>query len=158
LVQTVNHAASACKEWHFFVLQLRKHEQLKRRMNEEVAKLHGQRKQLSVKQRLQLKVKNITLAPNTAAYATLPVDPAQHSHFTSLCRGLDRCAQVQQSTAALLCSLLPSRFCCNNPACSSLSTASESFMLVRGQSCVCGGCLMGSRRPVLAPTFCTAAR
>jgi hypothetical protein len=43
-----------------------------------------------------------------------------------------RFAQVLQHVDALLCSHLPSRFCCNHPACSSLSTASEGFLLVRG--------------------------
>jgi hypothetical protein len=70
----------------------------------------------------------------------------------------DNFAGILYDIGLLLCAQLPSRFCCNHPACSSLSTASEGFLLVRGQSCVCGGCLMGSRRPVLAPTFCTAAR
>jgi hypothetical protein len=42
-----------------------------------------------------------------------------------------------------LLSLLPSRFHCNNFDCTSLSTVSEGFALVRGSSCVCGGCVAG---------------
>jgi hypothetical protein len=78
--------------------------------------------------------------------------------FRPLSRLIDCHGHCLQETGALLCSLLPTRFCCNNPRCCSMSTASEGFLQVRGQSCVCGGCLMGSRRPVLAPTFCIAAR
>jgi hypothetical protein len=81
-----------------------------------------------------------------------------HAQVESYMWVLELCGDCLQRAGAMLCALLPSRFCCNNPYCSSLSTASEGFLLVRGQSCVCGGCLMGSRRPVLAPTFCTAAR
>jgi hypothetical protein len=57
-----------------------------------------------------------------------------------------------------LCAQSPSRFCCNNPRCSNVATASEGFVLVRGNACACGGCLGGSRAPALAATFCTGAR
>jgi hypothetical protein len=67
-------------------------------------------------------------------------------------------ARCLQEAGAQLCSLLSTRFCCNNPRCSNMATASEGFLLVRGKSCVCGGCLMGNRRHALAPTFCTATR
>jgi hypothetical protein len=63
-----------------------------------------------------------------------------------------------QSLGEVLCAQHPSRFCCNNPRCSNFATASEAFLLVRGKACACGGCLGGSRRPALAPTFCMGAR
>jgi len=36
---------------------------------------------------------------------------------------------------------VPNRYGCNNPACTNLTTVSDAFALVRGKSCVCGGCL-----------------
>jgi hypothetical protein len=47
-----------------------------------------------------------------------------------------------QSTDCVVASL-PTAFCCNNPTCGNLATASESFRLVRGAACVCGACLQG---------------
>jgi len=41
----------------------------------------------------------------------------------------------------LLSILIPSRYCCNNPGCGNIAGPSESFFLVRGRSCVCGGCV-----------------
>jgi hypothetical protein len=40
-----------------------------------------------------------------------------------------------------LCAALPCSSCCNNPRCTSLRGVSAAFALVRGQGCVCGGCL-----------------
>jgi hypothetical protein len=63
-----------------------------------------------------------------------------------------------QDLGVLLCARHPSRFCCNDPDCNNVATTSEGFMLVRGKACACGGCLGCSKRPALAPTFCTGAR
>jgi len=41
----------------------------------------------------------------------------------------------------LLSLLIPSRYCCNYPGCGNMAGPSESFYLVRGRSCVCGGCV-----------------
>jgi len=41
----------------------------------------------------------------------------------------------------LLSVIIPSRYCCNNPGCGNMAGPSESFHLVRGKSCVCGGCV-----------------
>jgi hypothetical protein len=40
-----------------------------------------------------------------------------------------------------MCAAVPSSTCCSNPRCTNLSGVSAGFALVRGKSCVCGGCL-----------------
>jgi hypothetical protein len=138
-------------------------EQLKRQLADMQARLESiqpkpQGRKMSVKQRLAHKLAAKKAPATQQAGGCSPSEPGTHSTVDrNLLDLMAAYAWCLDRTAALLCSLLPSRFCCNKPACSSLSTASEGFLLVRGQSCVCGGCLMG-RRPVLAPTFCTAAR
>jgi hypothetical protein len=57
-----------------------------------------------------------------------------------------------------LLSSLPSRFHCNNCDCTSLSTVSEGFALVRGSSCVCGGCVEGLAGSEAAAREVPAAR
>jgi hypothetical protein len=102
----------------------------------------------------RLKAAMPSLEANMAEARANYEDFAKHSAFESV----HECGKLFRHAGAVLCSLLPTCSCCNNPRCSSMATASEGFLLVRGPSCVCGGCLMGSRRPALAPTFCTAAR
>lgn len=46
----------------------------------------------------------------------------------------------------LLSVLIPSRYCCNNPGCGNMAGPSESFHLVRGRSCICGGCVGQQQR------------
>lgn len=53
---------------------------------------------------------------------------------------LEPLAAALDVLAQLLVVVVPSRYCCNSPRCSSLATISEGFALVRGSSCVCGGC------------------
>jgi hypothetical protein len=57
-----------------------------------------------------------------------------------------------------LLSSLPSRFHCSNFDCASLSTVSEAFALVRGRSCVCGGCVAGLTGSEVASREVHAAR
>jgi hypothetical protein len=66
------------------------------------------------------------------------------------------CGTRLQHLGQVLCAQLPTRYCCNNPRCSNLTTASEAFGLVRGKACACAGCLALSEGP--APPFCFAAR
>jgi hypothetical protein len=40
-----------------------------------------------------------------------------------------------------LCAAQPCSSCCNNPRCTALQGVSAAFWLVRGEGCVCGGCL-----------------
>jgi hypothetical protein len=63
-----------------------------------------------------------------AGCAPLPAADMQH-----LAESFDVLAQ-------LLMVVVPSRYCCNSLGCSSLACVSEGFALVRGSSCVCGGC------------------
>jgi hypothetical protein len=63
-----------------------------------------------------------------------PSLPAEHGRMISaLANGL-------LSIADDIGTLLPSRFCCSNMACTSLATVSEGHALVRGRACVCAGC------------------
>jgi len=50
-------------------------------------------------------------------------------------------AAALQDSARVLLAAVPNRYGCNNPACTNLATVSDAFALVRGKSCVCGGCL-----------------
>ena len=53
---------------------------------------------------------------------------------------LDMSAGLSRAGAAL-CAALPNRYFCNNPACRNAAGVSAGFDLVRGASCVCGGCV-----------------
>jgi signal transduction histidine kinase len=57
-----------------------------------------------------------------------------------------------------LLSSLPSRFHCNNFDCTNLGIVSEGFALVRGSSCVCGGCVAGLATSEAAAKEVAAAR
>jgi len=50
-------------------------------------------------------------------------------------------AAALQAAAQAIFAAVPNRYGCNNPACFHLTTVSDAFALVRGKSCVCGGCL-----------------
>jgi hypothetical protein len=56
-------------------------------------------------------------------------------------------ASVLLKLGAGLCAALPSRFGCNNPICSNVGGVSEGFSLVRGQACICSGCLSLGPQP-----------
>jgi hypothetical protein len=139
--------------WHERLAELGKLGDKTTRLNALVAEARGRK--LSARQRLALKLvtKQEPLPQSWEHDLANAKDVPQH-----VSDSLAGYADSLQRHGALLCSLVTTRFCCNNPYCSSMATASEGFLLVRGQSCVCGGCLMGSKRPTLAPTFCTAAR
>jgi len=49
-------------------------------------------------------------------------------------------AQLLTSFADKICYVLPGRFCCSHPGCSSLGSVSEGHALVRGQAAICGKC------------------
>jgi len=49
-------------------------------------------------------------------------------------------AAALQAAARAMFAAVPNRYGCNNPACTNLTTVSDAFALVRGKSCVCGGC------------------
>jgi hypothetical protein len=127
-----------------------------KRLEGELEALQAQGGRLSTKDRLKQKVLLAQLQPQRKARSDCQAKIAGSMDYCFLAAA-GSFAKILEHAGALLCSLLPTRFCCNNPRCSSMATASEGFLLVRRQSCVCGGCLMGSRRPALAPTFCTAA-
>jgi hypothetical protein len=152
--------AAQLKEWYKGykkgAASLREIECRIREMEAEVAEQQRQRRQLNAKQRLALKLAEGRL--QTWQKAERECQSVMQMPADGFFPLMVLYANCLSQMGATICAVLPTRFCCNNPACSSLSTASEGFLLVRGQSCVCGGCLMGSRRPVLAPTFCTAAR
>ena len=57
-----------------------------------------------------------------------------------------------------LLSSLPSWYRCNNFDCARLGTVSEGFALVRGRSCVCGGCVAGLATGEAAAREVPAAR
>jgi len=65
---------------------------------------------------------------------------------------LDALSSAMLSASDILWAAIPSRYSCNNPTCLNVSGVSESFALLRGKACVCGGCLaMGeSHQPATA--------
>lgn len=88
------------------------------RQHKQIAKLHE--RQVGT---LQVKLRRVKALLRSAPLADLrPLAPA-----------LDVLAQ-------LLVLVVPSRYCCNSPRCSSLACISEGFAMVRGSSCMCGGC------------------
>jgi hypothetical protein len=80
----------------------------------------------------------------------LKLVPAPRPLLTALAKSL-------HVVGTLLCSL-PSRFHCNDFDCTSLRTVSEAFALVRGGSCVCGGCVAGLTSSDVAAREVPAAR
>jgi hypothetical protein len=72
---------------------------------------------------------------------------------------LDMSAGLSRAGAAL-CAALPNRYFCNNPGCRNAAGVSAGFDLVRGASCVCGGCVgvEGAAGVTVAPQAVVAAR
>jgi hypothetical protein len=66
-------------------------------------------------------------------------------------------AKLLQEEGAEICSYWPGPFCCNNPLCTNLAGVSEGFALVRGKSCVCGGCCWSGSRLGVAAAAAAAA-
>lgn len=58
----------------------------------------------------------------------------------SLLRLLPSLAAALKAAGEALCAALPCHFGCSETFCLTVTTVSEAFALVRGQSCVCGGC------------------
>jgi hypothetical protein len=55
----------------------------------------------------------------------------------------EACGELEESMqriAGCICSQVPCRLCCANVSCTNLGSLSECFALVRGRTCVCGGC------------------
>jgi hypothetical protein len=78
------------------------------------------------------------------------LSPVIHNSLLDVASGLGVAGEA-------LCTALPTRFCCNNPSCSSTAGASAGFALVRGKACVCGGCV-GLAAGAAVPQDAVAAR
>jgi hypothetical protein len=66
--------------------------------------------------------------------------------------------QSLREAGQALCAAVSCSSCCSNPACTNLGTVSESFGLVRGRRCVCGGCLAEQPDSLGAEKALAAAR
>jgi hypothetical protein len=95
----------------------------------------GQQRRMRAQQLKQLRVTHSKLQQEYQQL--LPtVLPAPAPVLSSLADALD-------IVAGRLAAVIPSSLCCNNLSCSNMASVSESFALVRGKGCVCGGCTSG---------------
>jgi len=66
--------------------------------------------------------------------------PQEPELSTSADFRIKKLAQALTSFADKVCYVLPGRFCCSHPGCSSLGSVSEGHALVRGKAAICGRC------------------